>query len=162
MKAGFWVAPEGEDSAMSIMPIDTEVPVAARKLSFLATATAEEMIQRCRDTAALLPKIADALDRQLRRGRRRGDDAIDRGGPGRQERRQAAVAQRRLGRRLGAGSRVRLRRRSARRQDGDEQQRERQTDRCTTCGRAGPGGPTRPHDRGTTANGRAPCDAARG
>ena len=64
MKAGFWVAPEGEDSAMSIMPIDTEVPVAARKLSFLATATAEEMIQRCRDTAALLPKIADALDRQ--------------------------------------------------------------------------------------------------
>ncbi|HZG28675.1 MAG TPA: hydrogenase expression/formation C-terminal domain-containing protein [Ensifer sp.] len=64
MKAGFWVAPEGEDTAMTVMPIGTEVPVAARKLSFLATATAEEMIHRCRDTAALLPKIADALERQ--------------------------------------------------------------------------------------------------
>jgi hydrogenase-1 operon protein HyaF len=64
MKAGFWVAPEGEDAAMAIMPIDTEVPVAARKLNFLATATAEEMIRRCHDTARLLPKIADALDKQ--------------------------------------------------------------------------------------------------
>lgn len=64
MKAGFWVAPEGDDAAMAIMPIDTDVPVAARKLNFLATATAEEMIRRCRDTALLLPKIADALDAQ--------------------------------------------------------------------------------------------------
>ncbi|MCO6184612.1 hydrogenase expression/formation protein [Rhizobium sp. L1K21] len=64
MKAGFWVAPEGDDAAMTIMPIDTEVPVAARKLNFLATATAEEMIRRCRDTAVLLPKIADALEAQ--------------------------------------------------------------------------------------------------
>lgn len=64
MKAGFWVAPEGDDAAMAIMPIDTDVPVAARKLNFLATATAEEMIRRCRDTALLLPKIAYALDAQ--------------------------------------------------------------------------------------------------
>lgn len=64
MKAGFWVAPEGEDAAMAIMPIDTDVPVAARKLNFLATATAEEMIRRCRDTARLLPRIAEALDVQ--------------------------------------------------------------------------------------------------
>jgi hydrogenase-1 operon protein HyaF len=64
MKAGFWVSPEGEDAAMTVMPIDTEVPVAARKLNFLATATAEEMIRRCHGTALLLPKIADALDVQ--------------------------------------------------------------------------------------------------
>lgn len=64
MKAGFWVAPEGDESTMAIVPIDTEVPVAARKLNFLATATAEEMIRRCHDTALLLPNIADALDAQ--------------------------------------------------------------------------------------------------
>ncbi len=61
MKAGFWVAPEGEDAAMTIMPIGADAPLATRKLNFLATSTAEEMIRRCRQTAALLPQIADAL-----------------------------------------------------------------------------------------------------
>ena len=61
MKAGFWVAPEGEDAAMTIMPIGADPPLATRKLNYLATSTAEEMIRRCRQTAALLPQIADAL-----------------------------------------------------------------------------------------------------
>jgi len=61
MKAGFWVAPEGADAALAIMPIDPEPPVAARKLNYLATASAEEMIRRCRQTSELLPRIADAL-----------------------------------------------------------------------------------------------------
>ncbi|MFM2279726.1 MAG: hypothetical protein RLZZ444_1957 [Pseudomonadota bacterium] len=61
MKAGFWVAPEGEDTAMTVMPIGAEPPLRARKLNFLATSTAEEMIRRCNHTARLLPEIADAL-----------------------------------------------------------------------------------------------------
>jgi hydrogenase-1 operon protein HyaF len=61
MKAGFWVAPEGEDAAMTVMPIGAEPPLRARKLNFLATSSAEEMIRRCRRTAMLLPDIADAL-----------------------------------------------------------------------------------------------------
>lgn len=64
MKAGFWVAPEGEDAAMTVMPIDPEPPQSARKINFLATSSAEEMIRRCRATAMLLPEIADALDMQ--------------------------------------------------------------------------------------------------
>ncbi|NRP74932.1 hypothetical protein ILFOPFJJ_05855 [Ensifer psoraleae] len=61
MKAGFWVAPEGEDAAMTVMPIGAEPPLRARKLNFLATSSAEEMIRRCRRTATLLPELADAL-----------------------------------------------------------------------------------------------------
>lgn len=61
MKAGFWVAPEGEDAAMTVMPIDPEPPQSARKINFLATSSAEEMIRRCGATAMLLPEIADAL-----------------------------------------------------------------------------------------------------
>ncbi|WP_416798746.1 hydrogenase expression/formation C-terminal domain-containing protein [Ciceribacter azotifigens] len=64
MKAGFWVAPEGEDAAMTVMPIGAEPPLRARKLNFLATSSAEEMIRRCCATAMLLPEIADALDVQ--------------------------------------------------------------------------------------------------
>ncbi|MHA7971803.1 hydrogenase expression/formation protein [Rhizobium sp. CAU 1783] len=65
MKAGFWVAPEGEDAAMTVMPIGAEPPLRARKLNFLATSTAEEMIRRCRRTAELLPELADALAVQM-------------------------------------------------------------------------------------------------
>lgn len=61
MKARFWVAPEGEDSAMAVMPIGGEPPLRARKLNFVATSSAEEMIRRCRRTATLLPDLADAL-----------------------------------------------------------------------------------------------------
>ena len=61
MKAGFWVAPEGGDAAMTVMPIGAEPPLRARKLNYLATSSAEEMIRRCRRTAMLLPELADAL-----------------------------------------------------------------------------------------------------
>ncbi|MBY5717025.1 hydrogenase expression/formation protein [Rhizobium leguminosarum] len=61
MKAGFWVAPEGEGAAMTVMSIGAEPPLRARKLNFLATSSAEEMIRRCRRTAMLLPVLADAL-----------------------------------------------------------------------------------------------------
>lgn len=61
MKAGFWVAPEGEDAAMTVMPVGPEPPLRARKLNFLATSSAEEMTRRCRRTAMLLPELADAL-----------------------------------------------------------------------------------------------------
>ncbi|QND69644.1 hydrogenase expression/formation protein (plasmid) [Mesorhizobium loti] len=61
MKAGFWVAPEGEDAAMTVMPIGAEPPLRVRKLNFLATSSAEEMIRRCRRTAMLLRELADAL-----------------------------------------------------------------------------------------------------
>lgn len=61
MKAGFWVAPEGDDAVMTVMPIDPETPIAVRKVNYLATSSAEEMIRRCRKTSELLPKIADVL-----------------------------------------------------------------------------------------------------
>ncbi|PZU89541.1 MAG: hydrogenase expression/formation protein [Shinella sp.] len=61
MKAGFWVSPDGDDAPMTVMEIGAEPPLRARKLNFLATSTAEEMIRRCRRTAELLPELADAL-----------------------------------------------------------------------------------------------------
>lgn len=64
MKAGFWMAPEGDDAAMTVMPIGAEPPLRARKLNFLATSSAAEMICRCWRTAALLPELADALEKQ--------------------------------------------------------------------------------------------------
>ncbi|MBA3038574.1 MAG: hydrogenase expression/formation protein [Alphaproteobacteria bacterium] len=64
MKAGFWVAPEGDDATMTVMPIGAEPPLRTRKLNYLATSSAEEMIRRCRQTAELLPRIADALATQ--------------------------------------------------------------------------------------------------
>ena len=71
MKAGFWVAPEGADDAIAMVPIGAEGLEVRRAgttgtgaLTFLATAGAEEMIARCPGVAALLPKLADALDVQ--------------------------------------------------------------------------------------------------
>ena len=61
MKAGFWVAPEGEDAAIALAPIEPEPLLTTRRSSFLATASAEEMIGRCRETSALLPRLVDAL-----------------------------------------------------------------------------------------------------
>jgi hydrogenase-1 operon protein HyaF len=65
MKAGFWVAPEGEDAAVTIMPIGIDDDYAGRTstgtVSFLATAGAEEIIARCPHAAKLLPEIAQAL-----------------------------------------------------------------------------------------------------
>lgn len=62
MKAGFWVAPEGEDDAIAILPIgggDTDK--LTRKPSILASASAETMIARAARAAALLPDLVDAL-----------------------------------------------------------------------------------------------------
>lgn len=67
MKAGFWVAPEGAEQAMSVMPIGAdpleEIP-SARKLSLLATGGAEELIQACPRVRKLLPEIVAALETQ--------------------------------------------------------------------------------------------------
>jgi hydrogenase-1 operon protein HyaF len=64
VKAGFWVAPEGEDAAVTVTPIAVEPVERMKKISLLATAAAEETIRRCRRTAALLPELIDALARQ--------------------------------------------------------------------------------------------------
>lgn len=64
MKAGFWVAPEGEDAAIALAAIEPEPLLTTKRSSFLATASAEEMIRRCADTAALLPRLVEALAAQ--------------------------------------------------------------------------------------------------
>jgi hydrogenase-1 operon protein HyaF len=61
MKAGFWVAPEGESDAVSLHPIEAEAP---RRPAFLATPEADALIRRCPLTAALLPQLAAALAAQ--------------------------------------------------------------------------------------------------
>jgi hydrogenase-1 operon protein HyaF len=67
MKAGFWVAPEGADSAMTVMPIGgdpfEDSPV-ARKISLLATGKAEALIEACPRVRDLLPQIVAALKTQ--------------------------------------------------------------------------------------------------
>ncbi len=67
MKAGFWVAPEGADEAMTILPIGFD-PLAeegrGRAISILATGKAEDLIERCPRVAKMLPEIAAALEAQ--------------------------------------------------------------------------------------------------
>jgi len=69
MKAGFWMSPEGDDAALTVMPIGVDdVSLTGRTgtgtLSFLATAGAEEIIARCPIAAKILPEIAAALKTQ--------------------------------------------------------------------------------------------------
>ncbi len=74
MKAGFWVAPEGEGGDVTMMPIgidDSASGFAGRSgltgagtISFLATSSAEELIARCPKVAALLPVLVTALETQ--------------------------------------------------------------------------------------------------
>jgi hydrogenase-1 operon protein HyaF len=74
MKAGFWVAPEGEDGGVSMMPIgidETASGFAGRSgltgagtISFLATASAADLIERCPKVAELLPQLVAALETQ--------------------------------------------------------------------------------------------------
>ncbi len=71
MKAGFWVAPEGAEEAMTIMPIGYDPLVdeaknrtASGAVSILATGNAEDLIARCPRVAKMLPEIAEALDAQ--------------------------------------------------------------------------------------------------
>lgn len=71
MKAGFWMAPEGAEEAMTIMPVggvDLSPAFGSRPVSFLATAGAEDLIARCPRAAALLPRLVEALRRQTARG----------------------------------------------------------------------------------------------
>jgi hydrogenase-1 operon protein HyaF len=64
MKAGFWVAPEGEAQAVALHPIEADAP---RRSIFLATQEADALIRRCPLTAALLPQLAEALAAQRAR-----------------------------------------------------------------------------------------------
>jgi hydrogenase-1 operon protein HyaF len=62
VKAGFWVAPEGGEEGVTLVPIGAEDPLAQRRaFSFLATRSAEELIACCPGVAKLLPQLADAL-----------------------------------------------------------------------------------------------------
>lgn len=63
MKAGFWVAPEGAEETVTLLPIGGEEDH-RRQVNLLATRSAEELIARCPDVAKLLPKLADALASQ--------------------------------------------------------------------------------------------------
>jgi hydrogenase-1 operon protein HyaF len=71
MKAGFWVAPEGAEEAMTIVPIGFDPLADTAKgrsasgaLKLLATGKAEDLIKHCPRAARLLPELADALDTQ--------------------------------------------------------------------------------------------------
>lgn len=74
MKAGFWVAPDGAESDVSMMAIGIDASASgfagrsgltgAGTISFLATSSAEELIARCPKVAALLPEIVAALETQ--------------------------------------------------------------------------------------------------
>lgn len=74
MKAGFWVAPDGADEGVSMVPIGIDATASgfagrsgltgAGTISFLATSSAEELIARCPRVAALLPEIVAALETQ--------------------------------------------------------------------------------------------------
>ncbi|ATQ67061.1 MULTISPECIES: hydrogenase expression/formation protein [Methylosinus] len=67
MKAGFWIAPEGSDDTMTMLPLAEAGEGVVRGkdvVAFLATASAEESIARCPRTAELLPRLAQALDAQ--------------------------------------------------------------------------------------------------
>ncbi len=75
MKAGFWVAPEGADEAIAMVPIGGPLAEKSKTgvtgtgaLSFLATSSAEDMIARCPGVAKLLPEIVEALKRQTANG----------------------------------------------------------------------------------------------
>jgi hydrogenase-1 operon protein HyaF len=69
MKAGFWVAPDGADTPIAILPVagdssDSRGLTGTGALAFLATTSAEAMIARCPRVAALLPALVAALQRQ--------------------------------------------------------------------------------------------------
>lgn len=66
MKAGFWIAPEGSDEAMTMLPLACEDTAATQRggVSILATSSGEQLIARCPRAASLLPRLADALQEQ--------------------------------------------------------------------------------------------------
>lgn len=71
MKAGFWIAPEGAESPVAILPIGGDDDVAGQgggagpgARAALASREAADLIARCPRIAALLPALTDALERQ--------------------------------------------------------------------------------------------------
>jgi hydrogenase-1 operon protein HyaF len=66
MKAGFWVAPEGAEAAVTLVPIGVGDDFSARKAgaSALARRESEQLIRRCARVGALLPQLSAALGRQ--------------------------------------------------------------------------------------------------
>jgi hydrogenase-1 operon protein HyaF len=63
MKAGFWVAPEGADEAMTILPIGVE-DEPKKRISLLATGEGEALAKACPRVRQMLPKIVAALESQ--------------------------------------------------------------------------------------------------
>jgi len=64
MKAGFWVAPEGADEAMTLLPIGVDDAPQARRISLLATGEGEALAKACPRVRDMLPKIVAALESQ--------------------------------------------------------------------------------------------------
>jgi len=65
MKAGFWVAPEGAEEAMTIVPIGGDDFSQTRlRNAQLADQASEELIRRCAGVGDLLLELAAALGRQ--------------------------------------------------------------------------------------------------
>lgn len=68
MKPGFWIAPEGAESALTVRPIGAPDAGAGCSATgapaFLATGDAEALIRACPRVACLLPELAAALDTQ--------------------------------------------------------------------------------------------------
>lgn len=68
MKAGFWIAPEGAEEAITLPPLACEDATGARRaagaVSVLATGGGAQLIASCPRAAALLPLLAEALQRQ--------------------------------------------------------------------------------------------------
>ena len=77
MKAGFWVAPEGEETAVAVHAIEPEAPIATRRPAFLATNEADTLIRRCPETASLLPRLVAALAEQRAASRGKLFDITD-------------------------------------------------------------------------------------
>lgn len=69
MKAGFWMAPDGADDAITLLPVGGDEALdMRRKANFLATSSAEELIRRCPLAAGLLPRLAKTLETQSAAG----------------------------------------------------------------------------------------------
>lgn len=65
MKAGFWVAPDGADEAMTVLQIGGEDLAASdRRLSLLATGEGEALAKACPRVRDMLPNIVAALQSQ--------------------------------------------------------------------------------------------------
>ncbi|MCW2283061.1 hydrogenase-1 operon protein HyaF [Rhodoblastus acidophilus] len=62
MKAGFWVAPEGAEDTMTILPIGVEEE--RKPISLLATGEGAALAQACPRVRKMLPNIVAALENQ--------------------------------------------------------------------------------------------------